>query len=126
MIWAGPPEFSLSFKPSANGTQAQTLLKTNETYELRLTGQSTRLDFIISLPDKKYFLIHLPYKAEAWNTLRARLQDGRLTLKVNDAEVAGTLPAGVQPVPKPNRVLIGWFGERVYTGAIADLVIRVP
>jgi hypothetical protein len=119
-------EFSLSFKPSTGGTQMQTLLKTNETYEIRLTGQSTRLDFIISLPDKKYFLVHLPYKADAWNTLRARLQDGRLTLKVNDAEVVGNLPDRVQPAPKPNRVLIGWYGERVYTGAMADLVIRVP
>lgn len=122
----GTAEFSLIFKPSASGTQMQTILKTNETYEIRLIGQSKRVDFIISLPDKKYTLVHLPCKPEVWNTLRARLQEGRLTLQVNDDEVTGAIPAGLQPVPVPNRVLIGWYGQRVYTGALANLVIRIP
>jgi hypothetical protein len=119
-------EFSFSFRPASTGTPRQTLIKTNGIYEIRLVSKETRAEFIITLPNKKYLLLHAPYKPDAWNTYRARLKDGQLSLKVNDAEATGALPPDVPLENLSNRVLLGFFGERIYTGAMANLVIRVP
>ncbi len=119
-------EFSCSFRPSSTGTPLQTLMKANVIYEIRLVAKDTHIEFIVSLPQKKYKAVHLTYKPDEWNTFRARLKDGQMSFKVNDAETTASLPPDVPLENLSNRVTLGFFGARIYTGAVANFVIRVP
>ena len=119
-------EFSFNFRPATTGTPLQTLMKANVIYEIRLVAKDTRIEFTVSLPQKKYKAIHLTYKPDEWNTLRARLRDGQMSFKVNDNERFATLPPDAPLENVSNRILLGFFGGRTYTGVLANLIIRVP
>ncbi len=122
-------EIKVRFKPLDQGPPLQTLVSLNATYELRINREKNQLEFIIlSVSDKKYYVLRGEHMTDVWNVATATYRDGKLTLRVGLSRKEGELPAGFVFTPQPARMQVSsnMPASRQFVGSISELSVATP